>query len=175
MKKIVINAGHMPGKDPGACGALIDEADYCIRIGRLITFYLEKAGCEVLLVQEHSLGDICKKSNEWGAELFVSVHCNASGSGKARGTETFAYYGSNAGDALAHHIQSQIVSSIGTIDRGVKEAGFYVLKHTTCPAVLVECAFIDNVHDETLLIEKEDEFARAIARGVTDYISGRGA
>ena len=63
------------------------------------------------------------------------------------------------------------MSSVGTVDRGVKEAGFYVLKHTKCPAVLVECAFIDNVHDEALLIEREDDFARAIARGVTDYIS----
>ena len=39
------------------------------------------------------------------------------------------------------------------------------------PAVLVECAFIDNPHDAKLLVDKEDDFARAIARGVTDYVA----
>ena len=37
------------------------------------------------------------------------------------------------------------------------------------PAVLVELAFIDNEDDATLLGERQDDFARAIARGVTDY------
>ena len=170
--KIVINGGHHPIHDCGAVGSRVKEADVCMRLMLRVAVYLEKAGCDTMAVQEYRLAEICKKANEWGAELFVSIHCNAANK-KARGTETFAYYGSNAGDALAHHIQSQIVSSIGTVDRGVKEAGFYVLKHTACPAVLVECAFIDNVHDETLLIEKEDDFARAIARGVTDYITRR--
>lgn len=167
--KVCINGGHHPIYDCGAVGSRIKEADVCMRLMNRVADYLRKAGCDVLTVQENSLADVCKQSNEWGADIFVSVHCNASSNGKARGTETFAF--SCAGDTLAHHIQSQIVGSLSTVDRGVKEAGFYVLKHTACPAVLVECAFIDNVHDETLLIEKEDDFARAIARGVTDYIT----
>lgn len=39
------------------------------------------------------------------------------------------------------------------------------------PAVLVETAFIDNAADARLLVEREDDFARAIARGVTDYFA----
>lgn len=167
--KVCINGGHFPGRDPGALGSRVKEADVCMRLMQRVAGYLEKAGCEVMAVQTDDLGEICNASNRWGADLFISIHCNACPKHNARGTETFAF--SCAGDALAHYIQSQIVSSIGTVDRGVKEAGFYVLKHTNCPAVLVECAFIDNVHDETILIEKEDEFARAIARGVTDYIT----
>lgn len=167
--KVCINGGHFPGRDPGALGSRVKEADVCMRLMQRVTGYLEKAGCEVIAVQTDDLGEICNVSNRWGADLFVSIHCNACPKHNARGTETFAF--SCAGDALAHYIQSQIVSSIGTVDRGVKEAGFYVLKHTKCPAVLVECAFIDNVHDEALLIEREDDFARAIARGVTDYIT----
>ena len=167
--KVCINGGHFPGRDPGALGSRVKEADVCMRLMQRVAGYLEKAGCEVMAVQTDDLGEICNASNRWGADLFISIHCNACPKHNARGTETFAF--SCAGDALAHYIQSQIVSSIGTVDRGVKEAGFYVLKHTNCPAVLVECAFIDNVHDEALLIEREDDFARAIARGVTDYIS----
>ena len=75
-----------------------------------------------------------------------------------------------AGEQLAQCIQSQIVDSIGTVDRGVKYMPkLLVLKYTDMPAVLVEMAFIDNDEDAALLTEKTDEFARAIARGVTDY------
>ena len=123
-----------------------------------------------MAVQTADLAEICNVTNRWGADILVSIHCNAFNQ-KAKGTETFAYYGSRNGDALAHRIQSQIVTSLATTNRGVKEAGFYVLKHTKCTAVLVETAFIDNKGDEQLLLDKTDEFARAIARGVTDYIT----
>lgn len=171
--KVCINGGHMPGKDPGALGSRVTEAEITQKLMNLVAGYLEKAGCEVMAVQTKELADICRKSNEWGADLFVSIHCNAANK-KAKGTETFAYYGSREGDALAHHIQSQIITSLATANRGVKEAGFYVLKHTKCTAALVETAFIDNLGDEQLLIDKTDVFARAIARGVTDYIVSRG-
>lgn len=163
----------MPGKDPGALGSRVTEAEITQKLMNLVAGYLEKAGCEVMAVQTKELADICRKSNEWGADLFVSIHCNAANK-KAKGTETFAYYGSREGDALAHHIQSQIITSLATANRGVKEASFYVLKHTKCTAALVETAFIDNKGDEQLLIDKTDDFARAIARGVTDYIVSKG-
>lgn len=171
--KVCINGGHMPGKDPGALGSRVTEAEITQKLMNLVAGYLEKAGCEVMAVQTKELADICRKSNEWGADLFVSIHCNAANK-KAKGTETFAYYGSREGNALAHHIQSQIITSLATANRGVKEAGFYVLKHTKCTAALVETAFIDNLGDEQLLIDKTDDFARAIARGVTDYIVSKG-
>ena len=49
--------------------------------------------------------------------------------------------------------------------------GLYVLSNTDMPAVLVELAFISNAEDVVLLTEQQDEFARAIARGVTDYMN----
>lgn len=49
--------------------------------------------------------------------------------------------------------------------------GLIVLKHTDMPAVLVETAFIDNNQDALLLINNSDDFAKAIARGITDYVS----
>lgn len=171
--KIVVNGGHEPNVDSGAVGSKVTEAEVTQKLMLLVSAYLEKAGCEVMAVQTADLADICNVTNRWGADILVSIHCNAFNQ-KAKGTETFAYYGSREGDALAHHIQSQIVTSLATTNRGVKEAGFYVLKHTKCTAVLVETAFIDNKGDEQLLLDKTDEFARAIARGVTDYIVARG-
>ena len=53
----------------------------------------------------------------------------------------------------------------------MKTANYYVLKNTDAPAVLIETAFIDNADDAKLLVEREDDFARAIVRSVTDYFS----
>ena len=81
---------------------------------------------------------------------------------------------SDEGEKLAQCIQNQIVDALGTVDRGVKGAkpgvnGLYVLSNTDAVAVLVELAFIDHACDAELLRSRQDEFARAIARGVTDY------
>lgn len=168
--KICLNAGHYPGLDSGAVGKESCEAEVTKHLTGLVAKYLEAAYCEVLVVQENDLEDITDASNNWGADLFVSIHCNAFNK-EARGSETFHYYGSEKGYALAEYIQTQLACSIETPSRGVKQAGFFVLKYSDCPAVLVETAFIDNEEDEQLLLRHGDCFARAIARGVTDYIS----
>ena len=110
--------------------------------------------------------EICNESNAWGADLFVSIHCNAGG---GTGSETFYYYGSTKGRRLAEAIQKQMVDSIGTVNRRVEAKGFAVLSGTVAVAALVETAFIDNPRDARLLVEREDDFARAIARGITDF------
>ena len=64
-----------------------------------------------------------------------------------------------------------IVDMLGTVDRGVKEnANLAVLKHTYMPAVLVEMAFITNDDDLQLLLDRQDDFARAIVAGIVEYL-----
>lgn len=75
---------------------------------------------------------------------------------------------------MAECIQKQIVDSLPVADRGTKGAepgvnGLYVLTNTDAVACLVETAFISNPGDEDLLETRQDDFARAIARGITDY------
>lgn len=168
--KICINGGHYPGLDCGAVGDRLQEADVTRVLMHSVAGYLAAVGYEVIEVQEYELYDITNAANAWGADLFVSIHCNAANK-RARGTETFCHYGSIAGRKLAACIQAQLVQSIPTKDRGVKEAGFYVIKHTNCPAVLVETAFIDNWEDENFLIYNTEDIAKAIARGITDYVA----
>lgn len=169
--KICINGGHYPGKDSGAVGDYLKETDVAKNLMHSVAGYLRAVGYEVLEVQENELYEITDASNSWGADLFVSLHCNAAVNRSARGTETFCY-GAGEGESLAYCIQQQIVDSLGTVDRGVKYSkGLYVLRYTECPAVLVETAFISNPEDETLLRDRMDDFARAIARGVTDYFN----
>lgn len=174
MPNIFINPGHCVGVDPGACAFGLQEVDIALRIAKRVERYLHAVGYNVKLFYSNSLQLICDDANSWGADLFISIHCNAF-NGYARGTETY-YGGSNASRKLAAAIQNQIVDKLGTVNRGLKlklPDGFdvYVLKYTNMPAVLVETAFIDNADDVKLLINREDDFARAIACGVTDFYS----
>ena len=174
--KVFLNAGHAPdgNPDPGACGYGLRECDVARNVADLVAGYLTAAGVEVVgCLQSDSLEEVVDSSNNSDADVFISVHCNAY-NGSANGTEVWHFYGSSAGEILARCIQNQIVDALGTVDRGVKGAkpgvnGLYVLSNTDAVAVLVELAFIDHAGDAQLLGMQQDEFARAIARGVTDY------
>ena len=174
--KVFLNAGHAPdgNPDPGACGYGLRECDVAKNVADLVAGYLVAAGVEVVgSLQSDSLHEVVSASNRADADVFISVHCNAC-NGSANGTETWHYYGSEEGEKLAQCIQTQIVDALGPVNRGTKGAkpgvnGLYVLSNTDAVAVLVELAFIDHAGDAQLLGTQQDEFARAIARGVTDY------
>lgn len=173
--KIFINPGHCPGSDSGAVGYGLTEAEVALNIGRRVEKYLQAVGYDVKLFQYDGLAEIVDTSNYWNADLFISIHCNAF-NGAARGTETIHYASSVEGKKLAKAIQRRVVNQLGTVDRGIKDkiaGGYdaYVVKYTDCPAVLVETAFIDNYADNQLLVNREDDFARAIACGITDYVA----
>ena len=186
--KVFINPGHDIKYDSGAVhydtnvNVDLRECDVALKIGTAVQKYLEVAGCECYLMQSDNLAPtpagrsdyndrqgITETANEWGADIFVSIHCNAA-TGTARGTEVECYNRMSNGGNLAQCIQSQLINSIDTVDRGVKEmTDLLVLRYTDMPAVLVETAFIDNDDDMLVLVEHWDDIARAIARGVTDY------
>ena len=181
--RVYINPGHDRDYDSGAVNPTtgMREADVAAQIGDAVQGYLEAAGCAVLLRQSDNLVNdtqyadrpvaVCWEANDWPADVFVSIHCNAANT-QARGTEVECSGGVES-ERLAHCIQDQIISSLGTIDRGVKTwPGLIVIRNTDMPAVLVETAFIDNDADAMLLANGWDDFARAIARGVTDYAGG---
>lgn len=183
--KVFINPGHDTTYDSGAVNPNtgLRECDVAAEVGALVVDYLEAAGCECQIMQSDNLAPtregrssyddrqgptVTETANNWGADIFVSIHCNSANTA-AQGTEVECY-GGGAGEQLAQCIQSQVVNSLGTVDRGVKYMPqLLVLKYTDMPAVLVEMAFINDDEDAALLTGKTDEFARAIARGVTDY------
>lgn len=167
--RVFINPGHHPKYDAGACGNGLHEADVVLKIGERVQRYLQAVGIVTKLFQYDGLRVIAEDANDWKADLFISIHCNAAANSMAHGTETF-YWNEGDGKMLAGTIQKQIVQTICTNDRGIKTANFAVLAYTNMPAVLVETAFISNANDANLLVEREDDFARAIARGVTDYV-----
>ena len=171
--KICINAGHCYGVDPGAIGQKGTQEAY---ITKLIASHVKKylsgrKGVEVVSVSDARLAKVCRVSNENKCDYFISIHCNAAENKTARGTETFYFKGSRKGKKLAKEINDEIVATLGTRDRGIKENDyFYVLKHTNAPAVLVECEFISNLQGEKLLCEQANLFAQAITRGLLEVL-----
>lgn len=173
--KVFLNPGHAPNgrPDPGACnyGLDLQEAIIAKEIADYVEQYLNAAGVQVVgNLQSDSLSEITNAANASNADIFISIHCNAAENVSAMGTEVLHYPGSKAGIALGECIQHQIVKALDMVDRGLKERGnLYVLKHTDMPAVLVETGFVSNYADAIKLRDQADDFARAIARGVTDY------
>jgi N-acetylmuramoyl-L-alanine amidase len=171
--RITINAGHCPRIDPGAIGQNgLQEADVVKEVATTVCDLLKYFGHEVQFVQSDSLEEICDLSNAWGSDLFVSIHCNGATNPQAHGTETWAYDGSGKSSYLARCVQDELVEATGLADRGVKQSsGLYVLKHTNCPACLVELAFITNLQEEELLASTEwkNKAAEAIVKGVQSY------
>ena len=167
--RVFINPGHDIDLDSGAVNPNYGtrECDVARNAGKMLARFLQTAGCEVRTLQSDDLGLVCETSNEWGADIFVSLHCNAFNT-VARGTETL--YKSYNGQQLAQLIQDQIISSINTVDRGIKKRDdLWVLNGTDAVAVLVEMAFIDNDEDLEILDNDLDTIVRAIARGITDF------
>ena len=187
--KVVIDPGHAGRNiDPGAVNGStgLQEADVALMVSRLVENYLSNVGYEVKLTrtgwEQAETDDLSYRTtlaNNWGADIFISLHCNSASNPSAKGYEVWTSPGNTLGDKLAACIYRQIAvefpDRVGRTDYSDgdpdKESRFYVLVHTDAPACLVEMAFISNDAEAALLADAEwkDRYARAIARGVTDY------
>lgn len=105
-----------------------------------------------------------------GADLFVSLHMNAA-QASVHGTEVFYSSSNNKSNKaglnsqkLAQVFLDNIVSNLGTDNRGVKQARFVVVHNNTVPAVLIELGFMSNKEEIKKLSNEEwqDKAARTI-------------
>ena len=177
--KVCINPGHSGVCEPGACAETFREAEINMKISRIIAKLLIKRGYEVILTRN---GDIENDGLSWRAEIanqaeadiFISIHCNSAGSLKANGTETWYFEDSCNGLSLARSIQRSIVTATSTTDRGVKATkALTVLNKTTCPAVLVELAFLSNPDDRIILTDVllRRQFAVGVVDGIEAWVA----
>jgi len=174
--RIVIDPGH-GGKDPGAVGPSgIKEANINRQVALMVAEKLQKAGLSVKLTRTTDtfvdLQPRCDIANSFGADYFVSIHCNSAGTPEAKGTETYCYKFGGKGEILAKAIQAELIAATGRANRGVKTANFYVLRQTNMPAALTELAFISNPEEERLLgsPDYQEKCATAIAGGIGKVI-----
>ncbi|SNT42221.1 N-acetylmuramoyl-L-alanine amidase [Bacillus sp. OK838] len=165
MTKIFIDAGH-GGTDPGAVGNGLREKDLTLQIGTRIRGIL--GGYKDVYTKMSRTGDTfpslsgrTKAANEWGADIFLSIHINAGG---GIGYEDYIYPGvGTPTTAYQNNIHAEIMKLINMKDRGKKTANFHVLRETNMPAILTENGFIDNASDAAQL--KQNAFIEALAQG----------
>ncbi len=189
MKKyrVALDDGHgmsTPGKRtpaiPSLGGRVIRENEFNWAVVKELDELLRRNGnFETILTAptdaDTSLSNRCKRANEFKADIFVSVHANASdgkfdGEDKdASGIET--WYLSTEGKKLAEDIQAELIQNTKQKNRGIKKGNFYVLKYTNMPAVLTENLFMDNEREALLMIDKQyiNEVAREHYLGICKY------
>ncbi len=176
---VVIDPGH-GGPDPGAIGiGGIRESDVVLEVSKIVKKLLAEKGVKVRLTRKNEVDlDLPPRvsfANKTDADIFVSIHANAS-RGKRRdinGLETF-YFRGWRGRLLAKKIQKEILRvSPGSPDRGVKQGRFYVIKNTKMPAVLVEIGFLTGRLDARRLEKAvhRKRVAYAISKGILEYLS----
>ena len=176
---VIIDPGH-GGNDPGAIGiGGLRETDVVLEVSKIVKKLLSDKGVKTRLTRINEVDlDLPPRvsfANNTDADIFVSIHANAS-RGKRRdinGLETF-YYRGWRGRLLAKRIQKQILRvSPGSPDRGVKQGRYYVIKNTKMPAVLVEIGFLTGRLDARRLEKNahRKRIAYAIAKGILEYLS----
>ncbi|MDZ8028341.1 MAG: N-acetylmuramoyl-L-alanine amidase [Nostoc sp. SerVER01] len=148
--KFGIDMGHnCPPHDTGATG--IKQEDTLTKaVGTHLIQKLKAAGHTAIDCTPTSASSVtdslrqrANKANTNNVNVFVSIHFNKF-DGRANGTEIFAI--SNASKGIAQSVLKEIVK-LGFNTRGVKNTGFFVLKNTQMPAILIECCFCDSTTD----------------------------
>ena len=171
-KIIIIDPGH-GGADHGAIRSNISEKNITLDISKRVTTLLEKKGYVVYMTRETdatvSLQDRVEISEDISPEIFVSIHVNSSNSESPNGIETH-YYKDNSLQ-LAKNVHASLLNHVSAKDRGLFKSKFYVINHTTAPAILVEIGFLSNPSERVQLVSesRKQATAKAIAEGIDDY------
>ncbi|MCI8609389.1 MAG: N-acetylmuramoyl-L-alanine amidase [Firmicutes bacterium] len=183
--KIFIDQGHNPqNPNAGAEGHGLREQDVTYTVGvELAALLRANPFFEVRLSRNSpdeqlgtsnatSLAARVDAANSWGADYFISLHCNASTSTSASGSEVYVYSESSPAYPLGEDILVGLHNATGLANRGVFiRPSLYVLRRTAMPALLVEMGYLTNYHDAQLLGNDPQSFARGIYNGIVTYFN----
>lgn len=176
--KIFVDAGH-GGENPGAIGVNgVEEADITLDVALRLGRILQNRGYEVKYsrVEDVTVGlaERANMANEWGADYFISIHCNSNPNPNIKGTSTYYYREGIRAEGLALDVNTALVDMINTPDLGIFTANFAVLRRTYMPAILVELAFLSNPEEAQLLSLAyfRENCAIGIANGLDRFVYG---
>lgn len=166
--KVCIDPGH-GGGHPGAVYYGRKEKDAALAISHRLAMELKAKGVDVVLTRTRdtdvSLAERCRISNAAKADLLISIHLNAAVDPTIHGAEVWKWHTSD--NPFAESVQAALVAATGFKDRGVKKShDFYVLRHTLCPALVVECGFMSNPKEGEALFDPrvQDAIAAGLAK-----------
>src|SRR5882724_2116398 len=143
---VVIDAGHGGVDRGGIPGQRVAEKTMTLDVAQRLESVLTAYGYRVVMTRDNDvfvpLGTRVAIANSYRNAIFVCIHFNAARRRTASGIETYFY--SSQSLPLASAIHYYMAGGAPSSNRGVRRRGFYVLRKTTVPAVLVECGFLTN-------------------------------
>ena len=191
---VIIDPGH-GGNDPGAVNQHGKEANYNLAVARILKQQLEVRRFKVIMTRNSdrtlSLTERVDLANRFQNAIFISIHFNSGGRGRAQGIETFtlspagvAHYGrgprlddnklrdgntqDSANIALATAVHSTCLLKTERPDRGIRRARFSVLTGVRHPAILLEGGFMSHSYEARLIANTT--YQRTIASAIADAV-----
>jgi N-acetylmuramoyl-L-alanine amidase len=167
---IVIDAGHGGFDRGGVPGQRISEKDKTLDVALRLRSILRGSGYNVVMTRESDvfvpLPTRVAIANSYRDATFVSIHFNCAPRVGANGIETYYYRSDSA--TLATRIHRNVVAGAPSENRGIRRRGFYVIRKTAIPSVLVECGFLTNPTEGQLAqtAQYRQQLAQEIAQGI---------
>ncbi len=199
---VVLDPGH-GGTDPGTGVGALQEKGFTLDIAKRVRAKLRENQVTAMLTRDRDvamgLDERCWRADRYGADLFVSIHFNASRNQAISGVETYIipapgypttveveqnvprakskncpgnrFDGANV--VLAQYLHKGLMAHTGSPDRGIRRARFYVIRNANSPAALVECGYLSNRGEAKKILDSNyrDKIAEGIARGILTYLS----
>ena len=169
-RTVVIDAGHGGFDLGGIPGQRVPEKTMALDVAQRLAKRLRQNGYRVVMTRDSDvfvpLGERVRIANAYRDAVFVCVHFNSATRAGANGIET--YYYSNGSARLAASIHRHVIGDTTTDNRGIRRRGYFVLRRTSIPAVLVECGFLTNPFEAQLALQSSyrEKLADSIADGV---------
>jgi len=176
---VVLDAGH-GGEDGGTVEQTATEKEINLAVVLKMRELLENQGICVVLTREQDifikLEERVRVANGEKADLFVSIHCNYyEKDSSIYGLECYYCKGAEEGKYYAERILETIEKSGEIVSRNVKPSGYYILKNTTVPAVLVEAGYLSNYNERNQLIsgEYQGKLSQELVEGIVEGLEGK--
>lgn len=167
---VVIDAGHGGYDRGGIPGQRVSEKDMTLDVAQRLRKVLSANGYRVVMTRDSDvfvpLGTRTAIANQYRNAIFVSIHFNSATRRGADGIETYFY--SRDSLALASAIHHYVAGGAPSPNRGVRRRGYFVLRRTNVPAILVECGFLTNPTEASYVqnASYRQKLAEEIAAGI---------
>lgn len=167
---IVIDAGHGGFDRGGIPGQRVPEKSIALDVALRLKLKLQAAGYKVVMTRDTDvfvpLPSRVATANSYRNALFICIHFNSASRLGANGIETYYYRRDSA--MLASNIHKNVIAGAPSENRGIRRRGYYVLRKTAIPGVLVECGFLTNPTEARLAqtVAYRDKLAENITRGI---------
>jgi N-acetylmuramoyl-L-alanine amidase len=169
-RTVVIDAGHGGIDRGGVPGQKLAEKVYTLDVARRLRSRLQRAGFSTVMTRSDDtfvgLRQRCAIANSYRNSIFIAIHFNSAPRVGASGIETYFY--SRGSAPLAAAVHREVVRTAGTLDRHVRQRGFYVIRNTRSPSVLAELGFLTNPQEGRRITSGSyrQQLADALARAI---------